>query len=210
MKGKVQKKSCISYHCKGEWMAFQCGHSWTVQNNILKQNQPEKIKWPQRYVQNFGWWVRAYKVKVIPIDNATWAALISLTHLTRPRFKVVFHHPYFKDVGGMAYHWSYCDRFIAADVAVQPFHTVQAQRSRNPKPGLRENKTTLPQGLLILSFLISKWHECLQNLLSHLLWNSVLATSNLHISLRAEIQARYEGLISLTGSIIHKHKRFQS
>lgn len=68
----------------------------------------------------------------------------------------------------------------------------------------------LPQGLLILTFLISKRHECLQNLLSHLLWNSVLATSNLHIPLRAEIQARYEGLISLTGSITHKHKRFQS
>lgn len=139
-----------------------------------------------------------------------WFFRGTLTHLTRPCFEVIFHHPYFKDIGRMAYHWSYCDWFIAADVAVQPFHTVQAQRSGNPKPGLWEKKNMLPQGLFILCFLISKLHECLQDLISHLLWNSALVTSNLHISLRAEIQPRYGGLISLTSSSIHQHKQFQS
>lgn len=88
-----------------------------------------------------------------------------LTHLTRPCFKVIFHHPYFEDIGGMAYHRSYCDRLIAADVAVQPFHTVQAQRSRNPKPGLWENGNTLPRRLFIFCFVISNLCECLQDLI---------------------------------------------
>lgn len=81
----------------------------------------------------------------------------------------------------MAYHGSYCDRFIAADVAVKPLYTVQAQRSRNPKPGLWENKAMLPQGLLIPCFLIPKLHECLQDLIPNLLgtvfWSQVTSTA---------------------------------
>lgn len=100
--------------------------------------------------------------------KAKWFFRATLTHLTRPCFKVIFHHPDFKDIGGVADYRGDGDWFAATDVAVQPLHTVQAQRSRNPEPGLRENKNIVPQRLLAFCLLFSQLHECFQDLTSHL------------------------------------------
>lgn len=133
----------------------------------------------------------------------------TLTHLARPCFKVIFDHPYFKDIGGMAYHWSYCDWLIAADVAVQPFYAVQAERSRNPKPGLRENsKVTSRAFHFVFSNFKTTWMPAEPRFSSTA--EQHLITSNLHTLPHAEIQACYGGLVSLTGSIFHRHKWFQS
>lgn len=99
--------------------------------------------------------------------KAKWFFRATLAHLTRPCFKVIFHHPDLKDVGGVAYHWGDCDWLVAADVAVQPLHTVQAQRSRNPEPGLREKKNILSHRLLTFCLLFPL-HELFQDLTSHL------------------------------------------
>lgn len=100
--------------------------------------------------------------------KAKWFFRVTLTHLTRPCFEVLFDHPDLKDIGGVGYDWGDGDRFIAADVAVQPLHAVQAQGSRNPEPCLRENKNMLPRGLSTIWFLFSQLHECFQGPTSHL------------------------------------------
>lgn len=109
---------------------------------------------------------------VIPTDNVTWKQSDffrgTSTHLTRPCFKVIFHHPDLEDVGGVAYHWGDGDWFIAADVAVQPLHTVQAQRPGNPQPRLRDNKNMSPRRHSTLRFLFAQLQGCFPDLTSHL------------------------------------------
>lgn len=137
----------------------------------------------------------------------------TLTDLTRPCSEVIFDHPYFEDIGGMAYHRCYCDWLVAADIAVQSFYTVQAQRSRNPKPSLWENS-----GHLILfhskplHFTFSNFKITWAPAGSHFSFiaEQCLITSHLHILPHTEIQAHHGNLVRLTGSSIHKHEWFHS
>lgn len=62
-----------------------------------------------------------------------------MTYLARSGFKIFFDHLNFHDIRGMTYDRGDGDWLITPDAPVKSFSTIQAQRSRNPKPSLTEN-----------------------------------------------------------------------